>query len=105
MMTPFGPSIAGPFATKDDFYQAYPHIAGNWRWQDHPGRAPLGYDLKSRGPEKEDWLLTFCYPQSSTTMSGPKATTTGVVVAFNRSTGESWVLDDPIDFASAKAKY
>ncbi|TFH99672.1 hypothetical protein E4P34_11420 [Kocuria rhizophila] len=106
MNTPYGPAVDGPFASKEDFYAAYPEMAQGWDWEGHPGTAPLGSDAwgatgESGHSEDEEWLLTLCHPRNSAMNANPG----GVLTAFKRSTGEIFVLNKDIDWPSVEAKY
>lgn len=110
MTTPFGPAVAGPLASKKDFYEAYPRVGEGWPWKEHPGSAPLGADLKNLQSKPWEtphisWLLTFCFPRRGGIADEPKGSTTGIVTAFDRTTDETYVLDIDITFADAVSKY
>ena len=106
MDTPYGTAVDGPYASKQDFYSAYPQAAQGWNWKEHPGTAPLGSDLwgaKGRDgrSEDDDWLLTLCHPSTPLMNSSP----VGVLTAFKRATEEIFVLSTNVDWGTVKAEY
>lgn len=83
------------FQSKPDFYGRFPDLGVNWDWETHPGSAPLGADIR----HSDEWLVVFCCPTDNYRAE------LGVVVAFERATGQIHVMTDPTDFASAEARF
>lgn len=107
METPYGQAIDGPYASTQQFYDAYPAVAVGWGWEKHPHPAPLGSDLAGATSDEKDpnsrenWLLTFCCASDSVPNRSPK----GVVTAYKRDTEEIFVVAKDVDWLTARAKW
>lgn len=94
MSTPWGSPLS-TFQSKSDFYASFPDLGANWDWESHPGSAPLSADIR----HFDEWLTVFCSPTDN------YGNELGIVVAFERATGKIHVMTDPLDFASAEARF
>lgn len=95
--TPYGPALA-KFASKADFYAAYPGAAEGWEWKTHPGTAPLGSDLFN---DRSGYLVIVCHPGTGLGASSLQEGR-GPVVAFEHATGTIYVLDESMTFSEAR---
>lgn len=104
METPFGKTLK-VYEDKQSFYKSFPEAGEGWNLQEYPGKSPLGIDLFDGSPEDDPrWVVTFCAPKKAVEF---EETPSGSwpVVAFDRNSGDIYLLAESVAFEQAKNSY